>query len=83
MKLHTLKIKRHYFYDVLNGVKKAELRQDDRDYEVDDLIHFVDVNGHEFDCFETNLYKITHILRNVEEYGLKTGYAILSLEKVK
>lgn len=82
MKLHNLKIKERYFYDVAQGLKKAELRQDDRQYEVGDLIHFVDVKGNEIDCFENNLYKITHTLRNVEEYGLKSGYAILSIEKV-
>lgn len=83
MKLHVLKIKERYFYDVAQGLKKAELRQDDRPYEVGDLIHFVDVKGNEIDCFESNLYRITHVLRNVEEYGLKFGYAILSIEKVK
>lgn len=83
MKLHVLKIKACYFYDVSKGLKKAELREDDRQYEVGDLIHFVDVKGHEIDYFENNLYEITHVLRNVEEYGLKFGYAILSIEKVK
>lgn len=83
MKLHILKIKESYFLDVNRGRKKAELRQDDRQYEVGDLIHFVDVKGREINWFDSNLYEITHILRNVEEYGLKRGYAILSIEKVK
>ena len=83
MKLHVLKIKPCYFYDVSVGLKKAELRKDDRQYEVGDLIHFVDVKGNEIEYFQCNLFIITHILRNVEEYGLKFGYAILSIEKVK
>ena len=83
MKLHVLKIKAKFFYDVRDGYKKAELRNDDRDYKVGDLIHFVDIHEKEFDVFEDNLYVITHILRNAKEYGLQDGYAMLSLEKVK
>ena len=83
MKLHILKIKPCYFYYVRNELKKAELRQDDRQYEVGDLIHFVDTNGCEIDGFSDNLFEITHILRNVPEYGLDVNYAILSIKKVK
>ena len=83
MKLHVLKIKPCYFYYVSKELKKAELRQDDRQYEVGDLIHFVDTKGCEIDCFEDNLFEITHILRNVPEYGLDINYAILSIKKVK
>lgn len=83
MKLHILKIKERYFFDVNGGLKKAELRKDDRQYEVGDLIHFVDPKGREIDCFSDNLFEITHILRNVPEYGLDVNYAILSIKKVK
>ena len=83
MKLYTLKIKERYFYDVNGGLKKAELRKDDRQYEVGDLIHFVDTKGREIDCFSDNLFEITHILRKVPEYGLDVNYAILSIKKVK
>ena len=83
MKLHVLKIKLCYFWDISKGLKKAELRQDDRQYEVGDLIHFVDLKGREIDCFTDNLFEITHILRNVPEYGLDVNYVILSIKKVK
>lgn len=83
MKLHELKIKEKFFYDVRDGYKKAELRKDDRDYKVGDLIHFVDIHEKEFDVFEDNLYVITHILSNAKEYGLQDGYVILSIEKVR
>ena len=83
MKLHVLKIKPCYFYYVRNEIKKAELRQDDRQYEVGDLIHFVDTKGCEIDGFSDNIFEITHILRNVPEYGLDINYAILSIKKVK
>ena len=86
MKLHILKIKPCYFYYVSKELKKAELRKDDRQYEVGDLIHYVDTNGCEIDGFSDNLFEITYILRNVAEYGLsglEANYAILSIKKVK
>ena len=83
MKLHILKIEKQYFYLVCSQQKKAELRQDDRNYEVYDLIHFVDVEGKEFVNYKDNLYMITNILRNVHAYGLMHGYAMLSIKKVQ
>lgn len=83
MKLHILKIEKQYFFPVWNESKKAELRQDDRDYVVGDLIHFVQVDGKEFINFTDNIFIITHILRNVHEYGLMHGYAMLSIKKVR
>ena len=41
MKLHELKIKDEYYEDIISGTKKAELRKNDRDYQVGDLIHFI------------------------------------------
>ena len=46
--LHVLKIKTDYFREVRMGLKKAEFRINDRDYRVGDLIHFVDIDGCEF-----------------------------------
>lgn len=43
MKLHELKIKEEYFKDIRSGKKTFELRKNDRDYQVGDLIHFVRV----------------------------------------
>lgn len=82
MKLHNLKIMHHYKVDVDSGRKKAELRKNDRDYQVDDLIRFTEVfaDGHQKICDE--LWQITHILKDVPQYGLKPGYCILSIEKI-
>ena len=86
MKLHVLKIKGEYLNEIYCGRKTFELRKDDRDYKVGDLIHFVDTNGNEVDTKEFNkgnLYEITYILRNVPEYGLQDGFAILSINQVR
>jgi uncharacterized protein YqfB (UPF0267 family) len=44
MKLHELKIKHEYLVEIVMGRKTFELRKNDRDYQVGDLIHFVDIN---------------------------------------
>ena len=43
MKLHELKIKNEYLVDITVGLKTFELRKNDRDYQVGDLIHFIKV----------------------------------------
>ena len=43
MKLHELKILHEYLVDVDLGKKTFELRKNDRDYQVGDLIRFIDV----------------------------------------
>ena len=92
MKLHELKIKKEYFQEVYFGKKTFELRKDDRDYEVGDLIKFnvidnvVSPNKEEkTECAyidENRLYEITYILRDVPEYGLDKDYCILGIEKL-
>lgn len=89
--MHTLKIQESFFYDVLTGDKKAELRKNDRDFRVGDLIHFTDVDGYEYMDTQRNLlccllaFKITHVLDaaivipNLKEME----YVILSIERVE
>lgn len=83
MKLHVLKILPDYFHAVRVGIKKAELRFNDRDFKVNDLIHFVQADGSEFIFNTCNVYRITHVLKDVEQYGLAEGWAIVSIERLK
>lgn len=43
MKLHELKIKHEYLVDITLGLKTFEIRKNDRDYQVGDLIRFIDI----------------------------------------
>ena len=83
MKLHILKIEKSYFKDVIENKKKAELRKNDRNFEVDDLIHFTDIYGDDFHIFSNNVFRITHILKDVPKYGLDKDYVILSIEELR
>lgn len=81
MKKHDLKIKMNYYLDILNGVKKFELRKNDRNFKVNDYIHFINILGNEFLTKPNNLYKITYILKNIPSYGLDVDYCILGIEE--
>lgn len=96
MKLHELKIKYEYLKEVQSGRKTFELRKNDRDYQVGDLIKFNCIDGDRLikvpagytmsnDCpfiEEDTLYRITYILKDVTEYGLDSDYCILGIKKV-
>lgn len=96
MKLHELKIKAKYYLDIVGGGKTFEIRKDDRDYKVGDLIKFNVIQTEkdkEHDCFEYHIiplclsskdkvFQITYILRDVPEYGLDKDYCILGIKEL-
>ena len=98
MKLHELKILAEYYTEVLTGKKTFELRKNDRDYQVGDLIHFIPIvqkrvkNDQLADTEEimckmwlksNDVYKITYILKDVPQYGLDKDYCILGIKKLE
>ncbi len=82
MRLHTLKIKDKYYEEVEKGSKPFELRKNDRDYKVDDLINFDVINAHGDIKHTDGVYQITYILKDVPEYGLDKDYCILGIRKL-
>lgn len=96
MTLHELKILHEYLVDVDLGKKTFELRKNDRDYQVGDLIRFIDVreddstankniykNQIEPNIDENTLYRITYVLKGVEQYGIDKDYCILAIKKLE
>lgn len=90
MTLHILKIKTEYFDEIVIGRKTFELRKNDRNYQVGDLIHFVETNGKEFYGYyygierqHNRVYQITYVLKDVQEYGLDKDYCILGIKKLE
>lgn len=80
MKKHDLKIDSTLYKSVRTGVKTAEVRKDDRNYQVGDILIFSPVDSltkksvsPDFCCRE-----ITHKLDG-GKYGIERGYCLLSM----
>lgn len=72
--IHSVKIDERYYYHVRDLQKNAEVRYDDRDYQVGDELKMY-IEG------KTWLYvtrRITHVLRGCS--SLAPGYVVLSLD---
>lgn len=80
MELHILKTLPEHFDAVRRGVKRAELRRDDRGFSVGDVLALVEyASDGEQASGNVLLARIIHIYRG--EY-LAPGYAMLSLADV-
>lgn len=77
MQIHTLKIQPKYFTEVLHGRKNFELRKDDRNYQVGDLVTLQEYENGAYTGKEIKNIPICYILRDCPEYGLKEDYCIL------
>lgn len=76
--LHELKTVQPFFDDVLHERKSFEIRKNDRDFKVGDILKLMEyVDGKETGNCSFN--SITYILKDVPEYGLKEGYVILGI----
>lgn len=75
MKRHEIKILPQYFADVSKGIKQFELRKDDRDYQVGDLVRLREWDGKEY-TGNKMIVGIKYVLRDCPEYGLMDGYCI-------
>jgi hypothetical protein len=72
---HEIKILPKYFTAVSFGIKKFELRKDDRGYEVGDTV-ILEEFGDEGYTGRWKAVKISYVLRDCPEYGLMPGYCI-------
>jgi ASC-1-like (ASCH) protein len=67
--IHDLKIKNNYLNNLIIGKKKSEIRLNDRDYQVKDVLRF----KNKF------VFEISHIHSGL---GLKGNYVVLSLNYI-
>ena len=77
------KILPEYFRYVRRREKTFELRKDDSDYQVGDVLVLQEWNAEKQEytgCRVTR--EITYILRDAPEYGLQEGYCILAMQPV-
>lgn len=81
IKTHILKLSYEYWNDVMSGMKSFELRKNDRDFQLGDLIIFQECHPmvEQFTPIRSQPFRIIYILKDVPQYGLKNGYAILGI----
>jgi hypothetical protein len=77
MTTHNLKIKSEYFMDVVKGIKKAEIRYNDRNYQVGDILKLHEINEHGNRTGNQCTVIVSHILDDTEY--LRDGYVMLSI----
>lgn len=84
---HRLKTWPEFFRKVWDGKKTFELRKDDRDFRVGDRLILAehDPRSPVPDSYSGRWIaaRISDIVRDVPEFGLMPGFAILSLEVVE
>ena len=79
MKLHNLKIKAAYASAKLRGDKPFEIRLNDRDFKVGDIVNYTCIDSSIFDeIISKKLYYITYIT-NFEQ---KDGYVVFGEKEV-
>lgn len=82
--IHELKIKECYWIDIFKCRKTFEIRKNDRNYRVGDIIHFrpITEDGTYIDIPEKyNTYVITYVF-NDGEYGIDKEYCVLGIREV-
>ena len=73
--IHTLKILPEYFNEVIHDSKKFEIRKDEDDLQIGDVVILKEWDGEKYTGRATG-QNIVYVLRDVPEYGLMPGYVI-------
>lgn len=78
-RIHQIKILDKYYRAITSGIKTFEIRNNDRNYQVGDLLKFNVINDNKVTIHQPEvLYMITYILQDVP--GLKLGYVIFGIK---
>jgi Domain of unknown function (DUF3850) len=78
-KLHNLKIAPVYFEPVRDKIKTWEIRKNDREFAVGDILHLKEYDQENNEFTGRGCYRnVTHI-HHGPGYGLAEGYCIMSI----
>jgi ParB family transcriptional regulator, chromosome partitioning protein len=75
---HHLKTESHYYQLVEAGIKTFELRRDDRNFQVGDMLYLEETVSGQYTGRSLPPIEIKYILEG-GKFGLQVGYCILQL----
>ncbi len=75
-KKHEIKCKSEYFEQVQQGTKTFEIRKNDRDYSIGDVVKICEIDNDGDYTGNVVDVRITYVLTDVPEYGLESGFCI-------
>lgn len=78
MSVHKLKIRHEYFDAVRDGRKPFEVRKDDRDYKVGDILILVRYDPETGESGDSMARDVTYVLKG-GAFGIELGYVVLGL----
>jgi len=81
MKHHNLRIFKKHFKPLIYREMTAQVRFNDRDYQVDDIVTFHE-GQQELEGFDYTGQSISARISNINDYGCQPGYVNLSLSDV-
>lgn len=79
-KVHRLKIMPEFYQAVIDGRKTFELRRNDRDFSIGDVLILCEWDGEEFTGREYRCH-VGYVLEGYD--GLQPGYAILGIASAR
>lgn len=77
---HTLKTIQPYFDQVIKGEKTFELRKNDRNFQIGDILILQEFDDGAYTGREKD-FVVTYILKDCPQFGLMDGYAILGIKE--
>ena len=77
MKYIVVKIMESYFKSIKSGQKKFEIRFNDRDYQVGDIMRFEIISENNF--FDPSEFKIIYVHHGL---GMAKNYVVLGIEEI-
>lgn len=82
MKIHELKVKQPFYDDLFFERKNFEVRKNDREYKVGDILHLKEYPTEDYPKRKGLLRKVIYILDG-GQYGLDSEYVVMGLKKVE
>lgn len=82
MKIHEIKIEQEYFEYVISGKKKFEIRKNDRNYEVGDILRLKETAKDGESSYYTGDIYLAKIIY-ITDYAQQDGYVVMGIAPVE